>query len=947
MLHIKTVYNLRTRYVIGLSAIAVLVTASFLMMQHVVSKQRSYATLVNLAGHQAGLSNRISFFAGIMATTDDEAEFNMAKSQVGRSINRMRINHQTLRQGDPERDIPVISNATLDTIYDDPMVGLEYSLYNFLENAEKMYEHDPGTPFPALPSYIYLTTYGPHVLEPLLDAAVDEYEAIGSSAIVKIERFEQIIWIATLFTLLCELAFIFIPLEGNVKKTLRSLEQTINELQKTRKRLLMAQKLAVVGDWEYDTVQNKFTLSEQVYSIFGIKPREEPVSSSFFMEYVHPEDHGRLKNVLKASPVSERPDKIEFRVVRPDGSERLIYQYSTAKKEGDGPETQLYGTVQDITERKELSTRLEKLSEHVPGFIFQCHKKDGRYSFTYVSNGILATCGTTAEQLETDADNFFNLINKDDIEYLHFSLEESAKNLETWQSKFRLSHQEKGVVWLEGHATPGRMIDGSVLWYGYVWDITERKEAEDRIHKLALYDPLTGLANRRLMRDRLKKIISLSQRNRSWGAIIMLDLDNFKTLNDTKGHEMGDALLVEVAERLHTTTRECDTVSRLGGDEFIVLLSELGENHRQSEAHALTVSEKIRDSLHKPYLLNNGTVIHHGSASIGVTLFFGRALDESTLLKRADVAMYEAKERGRNQVCFYSELRQQEINEKSALITDMQKALKNDEFALYFQPQIDRRGNICGAEALLRWFPENKEPISPALFIPLAESSSLIVPIGEWVLAKACDSLAKLQRHHIPDQFYLAVNISALQFSDAAFLKNTKQIIKDSGVAASQLKFEITESCLVKDFEAVNSVLEKLRHLGIRIELDDFGTGYSSLMSLYNLPINGLKIDRSLVSNINSNNSSKALIRATIAMGRAMAMEIIAEGVETLEESNFLTNEGTDIQQGFYFSRPLCFDDFVALLASPSPKKAIELWPECCQADFVLEPHPEPVFQSA
>lgn len=918
MSHKNTVRNLRIRYVIGLSAIALLVTASFLMMQQVIFHQRSHATLVNIAGQQTGLVNRIAFFAGLMGTTDDETEYQVARSQIGRSINTMHQNHKILRNGDPEHDIPFVSNKYLDTIYKDPMVGLEVALFNFLEKAESLYNHNQDAPISSNASYIYLTTYGPHVLEPLLDAAVDEYEGISNAAIVKIERFERIIWIATLFTLLCELTFIFIPLEGNVKTTLKTLERNISELTKMRKRLLMAQKLALVGDWEYDGKSGTFSLSDQVYDIFGITPQNTPISWEDFLQFVHPEDHQQLRAIVKKVPISRTPDKSEYRIVRPDGSERLVYQYATLKQE-EGESTHISGTIQDITESKELSNRLEKLSEHVPGFIFQCHRStDGEFSVSYSSKGIKQTCGIGPDQIENDANNFFNLVHLEDIDTLRYSLEKSATTLQTWHAKFRLRHFEKGTLWLEGHATPGKMTDGTIHWYGYIWDITERKEAEDKIHKLALYDPLTGLANRRLMRDRLKQALSSSQRTKTWGATIMLDLDNFKTLNDTQGHEMGDALLVEVAKRLKSIIRDCDTVSRLGGDEFVVLLSNLGNKLGLAEKYALEVAEKICDSLCTPYRLCNGAVTHYASASVGVAVFYGKTLDESTLLKRADVAMYEAKERGRNQVCFYSELRQQEINQKSAIISDLQRAISKNEFTLFFQPQIDRTDTICGAEVLIRWFPKHREPISPATFIPIAESSSLIVPIGQWVLQQTCEILAILLQKGVSQHFTLSVNISALQLAEPSFLETTSKLIKKSGVPTKHLKFEITESCLVKDFKFVNRVLSELLELGIRIELDDFGTGYSSLTSLYHLPISGLKIDRSLISNINSKNPSKALIRATAAMAKAMSMEVIAEGVETIEESNFLRKEGIDIQQGFHFYKPLPFEDFTAL-CTPLP----------------------------
>ncbi len=759
MEHGNTVRSLRFRYILGLSAIAFLVTASFIMMQRVISQQRFHATIVNMASHQAGLSNRITYFASLMALTDDATEYTMAQGQIGMTANKMRQRHATLRNGLPEDDIPVVSNENLQTIYEDPMVGLDRALENFLQHAEVICQIDIQDFKVTSSSYIFLTTYGPNALEPMFDAAVDEYEKIGNAAILRIKRLERIIWLATLFVLLFEIACIFIPLESKVKNTLKSLEQNISELTRTRKRLLLAQEFALIGDWELDLNSKVFTWSDQVYAIFGVVKKGETVSWEDFLRYIHPEDQGLLEAAINSIVETDAAGSVEYRILPPEGGERLVYQYAARKVDGDDSCLMLSGTIQDITERKELSTRLEKLSEHIPGFIFQCHKNPaGRYKFSYVGKGIQETCGISPDRVVENSADMLELIHEDDVEDVMLSMEESAVKLTTWYANYRIRHPEKGVVWLEGHATPGKMLDGSVLWYGYIWDVTERKESEDRIHKLALYDPLTGLANRRLMRDRLGRALSVSERNASWCSLIMLDLDNFKTLNDTKGHELGDALLIDVAARLKGCTRESDTISRLGGDEFVVILEDIGATVENARKNAMELAEKIRHSLSVPYTLDKGKVVHHGSGSVGVTVFQGKTANESTLLKRADVAMYEAKEKGRNQVCLYSEERQREINRKSALMSELQRAVQNNELSLYFQPQIDAHGRLCGAEALLRWFPADRDPVPPATFIPLAEQCGLILPIGEWVMFEACSRLRVLrQRHGVLDEFFLGV----------------------------------------------------------------------------------------------------------------------------------------------------------------------------------------------
>jgi diguanylate cyclase (GGDEF)-like protein/PAS domain S-box-containing protein len=880
-------------------------------MQRVVSEQRNFSSLVNLAGHQSGLVNRIAYFTTLMATTTDESEFDMARAQVGRTLNKIRASHHLLRNGSTEKKIPKILNDNLQTIYEDPMVGLDIALENFLEQAQVVYLSEMNELSHQSAAALFLTTYGPHVLEPMLDAVVDEYQKIGKAAILRIETFEEAIWIATILTLFFEILFIFRPLEGHIRRTLNSLEKSITDLTATRKRLLAAQQLASVGDWQLRIDTGELTWSEQIYSIFGATPEKFDVSLKTSTKLIHPDDRATVLSSLQKAIKYKQTTHLEFRIIRSDGKERRVFQQTSVLTDSRGEVELLSGTIQDITERKELSVLLEKQSENIPGFIFQFRlNPDGSTSFPYASSGAAELCGVPPELVCQDSLHVFNLVHTDDLPRVRNKILASGKKLKIWQDQFRICLKDNTIIWVEGHATPERLSTGGTLWYGYIWNVTERKQAENQIRQLALYDPLTGLANRRLLKDRLKQAMASARRKHNFGAVLMLDMDNFKTLNDTQGHNIGDALLVEVGRRLKNCVRETDTIARLGGDEFIILIDSLGTGEVEVRSTAATIAEKIRTSLEAPYCLGNQNHIHHASASIGIALFCDNQVCEGELLKRADVAMFEAKELGRNRVCLFRKERQAIINSKTKIADELQYALHQNELSLYYQPQVNTAGNPCGAEALLRWMPHGRPTVSPATFIPIAEETGMILAIGEWVLESACQHINQLNLHNLPSDFAVAVNISARQFSDEDFLEKVKEIIARHDINTSRLKLELTETCLMHDLERGKTVLNSLREMGLHIELDDFGTGYSSLNSLKHLPLDTLKLDGSLIHEIEGDVRDAAIIRAAIAMAKALSLTVIAEGVETLQQSAFLIEEGCDVLQGYFHGRPMPFSDF-------------------------------------
>lgn len=469
----------------------------------------------------------------------------------------------------------------------------------------------------------------------------------------------------------------------------------------------------------------------------------------------------------------------------------------------------------------------------------------------------------------------------------------------------------------------GRTIDqysapitgGDGHYHGRVWyfrDITERKVAENKIEQLAFYDPLTCLPNRRLLHDRLQHALVASARHDSHGAILFIDLDNFKTLNDTQGHNVGDLLLTEVAGRLQGCVRERDTVARVGGDEFVVMLEELSADLLLAVAQTKAIGDKILASISEKYLLNSFE--YYCSTSIGVSLFHNQEVTEDELLKRADTAMYQAKNAGRNTMRFYDPAMQAVLEIHAALERDLRRAGERDQFKIYYQMQVDDKGRIFGAEALIRWLHPQRGLVAPQQFIPLAEESDLILSIGEWVLAAACLQLKAWEADPVTRDLHLSVNVSARQFQQSGFVEQVCQTIQRHGVNAKLLKLELTEGLVLGKIDEAILKMHALQELGVRFSMDDFGTGYSSLAYLTKLPLDQLKIDQSFVHNIGVKKSDALIVQTIIGMAQNLGLEVIAEGVETKAQRDFLQQHGCQLYQGALFGTAVPVEEFVARL---------------------------------
>ena len=461
--------------------------------------------------------------------------------------------------------------------------------------------------------------------------------------------------------------------------------------------------------------------------------------------------------------------------------------------------------------------------------------------------------------------------------------------------------------------TAVRNHDGTITHYVNTFeDNTERKTAEEAINKLAFFDPLTQLPNRRLLLDRLHQALATGARSGHTGALHFIDLDDFKTLNDTLGHDMGDLLLKQVGQRLMECIRTGDTVARLGGDEFVVMLEELSDNRETAASLARVVGEKILTTINLPYQLAGHE--YNIAPSIGVTLFTGQSQSTDELLKQADLAMYQAKSGGRNTLRFFDPTMQAVVSARVALETDIRHGILKGQFQLYFQPQVDRTGNTVGAEVLLRWPHPVRGMVSPAEFISLAEETGQILPIGHWVLETACTQLAAWASQPTTAHLTLAVNVSARQFRQQDFVQEVTGLLDYTGADPHRLKLELTESLLVKDVEGTIEKMTTLQARGVGFSLDDFGTGYSSLSYLKRLPLDQLKIYQSFVRDLMIDPNDAAIARTVITLGHSLGLTVIAEGVETDAQRDFLATQDCDAYQGYLFGKPMPIDAFEKLL---------------------------------
>ena len=670
----------------------------------------------------------------------------------------------------------------------------------------------------------------------------------------------------------------------------------------------MTESMAKVGHWVYYPEDQALQPSQGYLEMGGLSLAPgAPLKDH--LRRVFEDDRTLVREAI------DRMDgrTVEFRSVQDDGSIAWVRARMLRQMEHGAVKAEI-GVIQEITaERQALQAVgdqldfIQKLTSKAPGMVYQFQIwPDGRREFPFASAAIEQLFGVTAEEVRFNGLALFRKIYRDDFALVRETTDVSAKDLTPWQCEFRTEPQPGIVRWLYGNSTPQLLSDGSVLSTGSVVDITLRKQAEAEIEKLAFYDALTGLPNRRMLMDRLTKALSFSERRHTHGALFFIDLDNFKALNDTLGHQMGDELLKQVSSRLLACVREVDTVARLGGDEFVVMLEDLGGDATEAARQADDIGQKVLTSLNQNYFLAEAE--HHSSPSIGVTLFHRHEVQMDELLKRADLAMYQAKAAGRNTLRFYDPLMQAAASDRARLEHDLRVALQEGQFLLHYQPVVNAYSLATGVEALLRWKHPVRGMVPPAEFIPVAEQNGLILELGHWVLVQACQQLVvwSLQAH--TRHLTMAVNVSARQFRHPEFSARILTILRETGANPYRLKLELTESLLLTDLEDVTQKMSELRSIGVSFALDDFGTGYSSLSYLKRLPLDQLKIDKSFVRDVLTDPNDAAIARTILSLAASLDLSVVAEGVETAGQRDFLLSNGCKAFQGYFFGRPVPLD---------------------------------------
>jgi len=671
--------------------------------------------------------------------------------------------------------------------------------------------------------------------------------------------------------------------------------------------LLQAQALANVGHWELDLIKNTLYWSDKVYNIFGLKPQSKKVTYETFLSYVHPDDIELVNNSYMNSIKEKKGYQVEHRIIRENGDIGFVEERCEHEFDSDGNQIKSIGTVHDITERKNTQNKLilssaifEKMND---GVLIT----DEKQKIIKINKAFSNISGYSLSEVKGNTPKMFSSGWHDDLFYK--SLWDDINNKGQWKGEMH-DRKKNGESYIaEINIIPLYNNDGCLTNYiSIVNDITEKKQKDDIIHNLAYYDPLTELPNKTLFHERVNNRISALKRSGKKMVFLFIDMDNFKNINDTLGHFIGDKFLIKVAKSIKNLIREQDTFARLGGDEFIVLLEGI-----DSIIDIRYIAEKIIKKFNTPIYVDEKKL--YTGVSMGISIFpdDGETYDE--LVKAADTAMYQVKESGKRNYKFYTQTMNDKITKRVLIENGLRNAIGKNELFLEYQPQINlETKSVYGMEALIRWNNSEKGLVRPDEFIQIAEDMGYISELGLWVARQAISDTKKL--HDEGDKLIISINISSKQLEDVFFIDDFCKIVEDIGLEKCYIDLEITETQIMDNIDKALSVLDELDKRGFNLSIDDFGTGYSSLSYLKKLPAKTIKIDRSFVLDIDKNNDDRSIVATVIAMARSLGKDVIAEGSETQEHIKTLRVLHCNKVQGYFFSKPIPIDKFTEFIRS-------------------------------
>lgn len=686
----------------------------------------------------------------------------------------------------------------------------------------------------------------------------------------------------------------------------RSRHDSEAALARSEERLSIALEASELGIWEWESAIDSIKGDIQFERLCGGLLIPQNTNMQSMLEAIHNEDRLRVQSAIQRAGFFH----VQFRARRHTGNYAWIELYGNRRDRYDGSNV-VIGAMRDITIRKEIENKLRQASVVYSTIAEGIMILDVAGRIVSVNPAFRSLTGYDLADIEGRIPEEFLIVRQEnDPDYASLTRTPNG----TWSNEGICKCNDGRIFNALQQICVVRDDDGKAIQFVHtISDLSAIRATEKQLVYLAYHDSLTKLPNRRMFMDRLKHAMVAADRSQHYSALLFIDLDDFKTLNDTLGHDMGDLLLEEVARRLNAGVRECDTVARLGGDEFMVMLEQLGPDHEQAIHYAERVAHKLIARLDQEYQL--GVHDYRCTPSVGATLFLGSEQKAEELIKQADIAMYQSKRGGRNQLSLFDPKMQQSVIKRASIEAELQRALERNELRLHYQVQVDVWRQAIGAEALLRWHHPSMGSVPPSDFIPIAEETGLILPIGHWVLKTACQQIKAWQTNPKTAHLVLAVNVSVKQIRQKNFCSSLLGLIERFQIPPSLLKLEITESLLLDDVEETIKTMLELNSIGIRFSMDDFGAGYSSLQYLRRLPLEQLKIDRSFIQDLENSSSDRTIVRTIITMAQSLNIDVIAEGVETEAQRELLQSKGCIHYQGFLFGKPVDIEQFNRLLS--------------------------------